>query len=222
MLHLPSPLGGHCKMRANTTPAGVGSVASTKPVGRALQGLLPQPIEPLACRCIYQARWEGTARRRPGVRGPARGRLHLPSPLGGHCKTRTASAIPQCRGGCIYQARWEGTASSIPMSPPSHAMLLHLPSPLGGHCKRGGRGRVAGRCAVASTKPVGRALQGHLQSAPGHRQLVSHLPSPLGGHCKSVRMLSLQSTRVSVASTKPAERALQGFPAGLMREWTLP
>jgi len=63
--------------------------------------------------CIYQARWEGTAR----VKGPVwvtlSVRLHLPSPLGGHCKRKTRRRCRPRRVGCIYQARWEGTARSL-------------------------------------------------------------------------------------------------------------
>ena len=173
-MHLPSPLGGHCKLPIATAVGYVRLVASTKPVGRALQERQSQGA--------YQA-----------IR-----RVASTKPVG-RALQDACQHNPGCRRyGCIYQARWEGTARPASQSCGTTTLT------------------------VASTKPVGRALQGHLQSAPGHRQLVSHLPSPLGGHCKSVRMLSLQSTRVSVASTKPAERALQGFPAGLMREWTLP
>jgi len=38
--------------------------------------------------------------------------LHLPSPLGGHCKIAVNDDAVRVRSSCIYQARWEGTASS--------------------------------------------------------------------------------------------------------------
>ena len=183
-MHLPSPLGGHCKLPIATAVGYVRLVASTKPVGRALQERQSQGA--------YQA-----------IR-----RVASTKPVG-RALQDACQHNPGCRRyGCIYQARWEGTARPASQScgtttltvastkPVGRALqeitftaanaagfVLHLPSPLGGHCKGQLGYHRRHQRGVASTKPVGRALQG---------VITSTAPSLFG-----------------VASTKPVGRALQ-------------
>ena len=85
--------------------------------------------------CIYQARWEGTARHPAARRGPGLTRVASTKPAGRALQDSGALMIRGFWGRCIYQARWEGTARLIRHRLRYAGRGLHLPSPLGGHCK---------------------------------------------------------------------------------------
>ena len=105
--------------------------------------------------CIYQARWEGTARRCLRAWRVKDGLLHLPSPLGGHCKTAYVDQAGVEICGCIYQARWEGTARVLRDKAGGIGRRSHLPSPPRGRCKAFRQGLCVSRlCHDRGQQPL--------------------------------------------------------------------